>query len=356
MSFLQFKKVGDGSIGLASDFVRYLKGLSSFLGGDSTTIVYVLDGDVDGFHVVYFKTEDYVGITVVPPIRIEQKTAIPRLLEALPRILHLSIGQLENAKKIRVLLRIIDIGIGQDLTHELTDIMNHRSVKPDAGLNYTGMKSEGIYLFELPYQGSLSDLEFTCGKYVKVDLHHPQMETEEARAFFTRLGNDLTLCRGQSYLQLELAGTPESTAVLYLMFRNKVSADEKWWASLENVAYVCAAIWAEVDHGNSSMDLLAICSRPGTTGAVAKMLENISIDAKTTYGLNRLVLTAANDELENIYRRPAYGFVKAGRDMVKYLTASGSPEAKESAAAKSPDDSESYFAGFTNLAAFKPPY
>jgi hypothetical protein len=342
MSTLKFKPLGDKSIRLRGRYVFDLKRQSNTLSRGSKTL-YVLDGNVDGFRAAYFKGDDFVGLTVVPPpAPEEEEEATARFLSAIKRIIHLSIGQLEYAETPKVLLQLVNEWDYFDMKRpDFSNILagmlkdeSHVEGKPD--LNYTGTKLGGMYVFEVPNPWSLSEHDFACGKFVKVDMDHPDMKTDEARAFFKRLGSDLTLCRGKTYLEADLSRS-YYTGVLYLMFRNKVSADEEWWKDLNNVALVCAAIQANIFKKNGTMYLGSICSRPGTTGAVAQMLKNISIDAKHTYSLDRLVLTPAGSDLGLVYGRPAYGFeyYGEGQSMVKYLTESGRPEAGETGATES---------------------
>jgi hypothetical protein len=300
---------------------------------DST--LYVLDGDVDGFGATYFNTRDFVGVAVMLPRSTQTETeAISTLIQALETILTLSIGNLLPVHKTRVLLFLADIdkyfGGRQEpnLTPMLTALMNDRAVKTDAASNYTGTTSEdGMYLFELPSSEAITDTDSVCGKYVKVDLNHPYMKTLKAKQFLTRLSFDLSICRGEQHLHENISKGLAEDSVLYLVFRNKVSADSEWWTDTNNVAHICAAVWAEIRLDDGSMYLAAICSRPGTTGTVARMLENISADAKSAYGLNRLLLRPASESLRNIYQRPQYGFHTCRDEdsedynyMVKYLT------------------------------------
>ncbi len=153
------------------------------------------------------------------------------------------------------------------------------------------------------------------------------MQSDEAVRFLKRLGYDFSVCRGQTYLR-ELTNTPSAGAILYLMFRNRVLIDREWWRDSNNVTHICAAILAEIRAKDGSMCLEYICSRPGTTGAVAEMIRNISMDAKDTYHLDRLLLIPAGDALRQVYQRPAYGFQECCEDktnpdngyMVKYLS------------------------------------
>jgi hypothetical protein len=291
--------------------------------------------DVDGFSVGHYRTEDIVGILVVLPDSSERHTdseGIDRLMNALHTILQICLGDLSFVEKKKVVLFLINSHnyfgkiLKPDLMPLLTALMNSSSIIKGTGMEYTGTTSGfGRYLFELPYKGTASDYDFACGKYVKVDLNNPVMQSDEAVRFLSRLGYDFSVCRGQAYLN-ELIDEPKPGAILYLMFRNKVSIDQEWWKDSDNVHDICAAILAEIRVADGSMILDYICSRPGTTGAVAEMLKNISTDAKDTYHLNRLLLIPAGSALEQIYQRREYGFehTKLREDsgyMVKYLTA-----------------------------------
>jgi hypothetical protein len=288
--------------------------------------------DVDGFSVGHYKTEDIVGIIVVMPESSEGHTveeAIDRLLSALKIILEICLGELRLVEKKKVVLYLTNslryFGATLNLTPSLTALMNSRSIQKDTSMEYTGTTSGyGRYLFELPYKGSTSDHDFACGKYVKVDLNNPDMQSKEVARFLRRIGYDFSVCRGQAYLK-ELIDAPKPGTILYLMFRNKVSNDEEWWKDSNNVRNLCAAVLAGIYPDDGSMILDFICSRPGTTGAVAEMLKHIATDARDTYKLNRLLLVPAGDKLRQVYQRHEYGFqeCRGGADkgyMVKYLT------------------------------------
>ena len=153
----------------------------------------ILDVDVDGFYEGHLKTEDMVGIVVVLPDSSERPTddeAISRLMNALETILERCLGDLSYVEKQKVVLVLANrenyFGDNyyysgkakEDLTPMLTALMNSRSIKRDTSLEYTGTTSGyGSYLFELPYKGSTSDTDFACGKYVKVDLNNPVMQS-----------------------------------------------------------------------------------------------------------------------------------------------------------------------------------
>ena len=297
----------------------------------------ISDVGVDGFYEGHFRSEDMVGIIVVLPDPSEKQTGedeIIRLMNALKTILEMCLGDLSYVEKQKVVLYLANTTYfnkipKQDLTPMLTALINSRSIKTDTCLDYSGTTTGfGKYYFELPYQGSTLDSEFGCGKYVKVDLNSPIMQTKEAVSFLTRLGYDFSVCRGKTYL-LGLTQTPYPGMVLYLMFRNKVSLDQEWWKDPNNVPNVCAVVLASIQREDGSMVLEYICSRPGTTGAVSEMIRNISIDARDTYHLNRLLLIPAGKTLRQVYQRPAYGFQECCADkthpddgyMVKYLTA-----------------------------------
>jgi hypothetical protein len=337
---LVFKPIGELSLS-AAEFMDLNKVSNAF--PHEGKVLFVLDGAIDGFRAAYIKSDEYVGIAVLLPKQTGPQSTertLARLYQNAKLIFQLVLNRsgLEKRDKTKVILLLANRRgyfrgkLEQNLTADLTKALNE-SVHEDRGPGYTGTTSEeGMYLFELPYMTTTMQMD-TCGQYVKVDLNHPDMQSAEAVAFFKRLANDLTLCRGQSHLYKVFEPSPNK--VLYLMFRNRVP-DSEWWKDLRNVSYVCAASMAIIYHESGSMYLAAICSRPGTTGAVADMLKRISADAKNTYHLNQLLLVPANTNLANIYQRPAYGFamnVENKRYMVKYLTETGPAEARKRAAA-----------------------
>ena len=342
---LDFKPIDE--ISLSKETREYLEYWEDDLPNNGKRL-YVLDGDIDGFRAMYFKSNDFVGVTVFLPSTGDKpqtkRKAMARLLQNVGTILAISVGKLVEADKTKVILHFVNLlkyfnGEPQrDLTPALTDVLNKQYVKGHVVTNYTGTASGyGKYLFELPYTAGMDESD-KCSKYVKVDLNHREMKTIQAKAFFRRLGSDLSLCRGQSYLHHEIEEGPKANSVLYLMFRNSVP-DSEWWKDMENITYICAAIIADIRASDRSMYLAAICSRPGTTGAVAEMLRNISTDASNSYGLDHLLLIPASKQLREIYKRDDYGFKNHDdRYMVKYLT-----KPKETAAAAT-YDFESHFA------------
>jgi len=283
-----------------------------------------LDGDINGFHAAYVQLDGFVGVTVqVPkyagPGAQPKLEALGHLVYNLEIILALSIGCLAEPEKRKVVLCFsplagyFGIGVKLELTPFLTDVFNKRSGKKKIRADYIGSHSDAnTYLFELPYkEEALMTEADRCGTFVKVDLGHPDMQNREVRTFLSRLGRDLSICRGKRYLYdgiEEVLNDTTAQQVLYLMFRNTVPR-EGWWKDLRNVTNICAAITASLGILPKAMFLTFICSRPGTRGAVEEMLQRISKDARDTYHLDSLVLIPANGALEKLYQKPEYGFI-----------------------------------------------
>lgn len=326
MEALKFKSI-DKITKLSISKVQRLKRLSRNLMTNEKESLFLLDGNIHGFHATYFCSDEFVGITVKMPKVFETST----LFESIGAILIASIGKLEPANKQKVILQLVtpkdsaDSYVDDAHTNMFTRLINDERVKTELQANYVGISMpNNLFLFEQPYFDSRSK----CSRYVKVDLNHPSMRTTEALLFFDRLRHDLTLCRGALHFVHgldEFDFDPSESRLLYLMFRDRVTAEE-WWKDLRNIKSICASVLARIEL--SSMYLSYICSRPGTSGAVASILDNIMEDAKTTYGLQSLTLIPANKTLEMVYKRPVYGFQNlTGKILIKYAT----PEAKAAA-------------------------
>jgi hypothetical protein len=297
---------------------------------DTSLKTFIFNDTLHGIVASALRMTDYLRVTMTFPPCISDENNLPLLMPALTRIASAALictldnGLQKAVFKFENLGAFLCIPSGVDIQDFMVDL--HRVFRK--AMDAKG-ESDGFIFFSVSstlwYAEKVSDAKPPCEVIIEYEVGKDRRMDSRVVSFFKHLSQDITLCRGARFLSYglesllfeieEALGGEAFTerCVFYIMFRADV--DPATWWRVENVPNICGLVYAEIQV-ERSMYLMAICSRPNTTGAVSRLLKSAEDSAVSKYGMQRLYLFPATDKLHEIYARPEFGFSPSPLDPV----------------------------------------